>query len=322
MSLFDLFPGLLQHQCFAEKPLVFIDVGASGALRTVWSPFAPYSICIAFEPDDRDFLLEQIDNSPWMQLHCVNRIVSDSDATSQFYLTSNPHCSSTLPPNTTSLAKWNFSDLFNVEQIVHLPATSISTVLSKLGIDYLDWFKTDSQGTDLRIWRNIKHEIRHLAFAAEFEPGILDAYQGEDKLHSVMAMMDEQGWWMAEMKVMGDIRISRETRAQAGLSDLSSIPISPGWAEVTYLRDLPIDGSCTIRDYLAAWMISVSLGQVGNALEIANTARNYGFDDPFTSIFDSTKKSIEKNSNKVSFRRHIKTLLSRTARAVFPRRVN
>jgi hypothetical protein len=64
----------------------------------------------------------------------------------------------------------------------------VQQALIKININYIDWFKTDTQGTDLRLFKTLPSKIADHVLAAEFEPGILDAYIGEDKLYSVMEL--------------------------------------------------------------------------------------------------------------------------------------
>jgi hypothetical protein len=46
---------ILESDYFAAAPPVLVDIGASGEINTKWKPIAPYSICIAFDADDREF---------------------------------------------------------------------------------------------------------------------------------------------------------------------------------------------------------------------------------------------------------------------------
>lgn len=65
-------------------------------------------------------------------------------------------------------------------------------VLKSINIDYIDWFKTDTQGTDLRIFASLGDELINKILVAEFEPGIIDAYKGEDKLYKIMEFFDKK----------------------------------------------------------------------------------------------------------------------------------
>jgi hypothetical protein len=39
---------------FAAEPAILFEVGASGGLNPAWSKLAKYSVCVAFDPDDRE----------------------------------------------------------------------------------------------------------------------------------------------------------------------------------------------------------------------------------------------------------------------------
>ena len=61
-----------------------------------------------------------------------------------------------------------------------------------LKINKIDWFKTDSQGIDLRLFKSLNIEIQNKVIVAEFEPGIIDAYKNEDKLYRLVGYMSNQ----------------------------------------------------------------------------------------------------------------------------------
>ena len=44
-----------------------------------------------------------------------------------------------------------------------------------MALDYIDWYKSDSQGTDLRIFDTLLDVVKDRVLAVDFEPGILDA---------------------------------------------------------------------------------------------------------------------------------------------------
>ena len=78
---------------------------------------------------------------------------------------------------------------------------SLNTVLNDLGIDRIDWFKTDSQGIDLRLFKSLSNKIRKQILVAEFEPGIIDAYKGEDKLYQILEHLQLQNYWLSDIEI-------------------------------------------------------------------------------------------------------------------------
>jgi hypothetical protein len=256
-----------------ERPPVLIDIGASGALPPQWQLIAPYSICVAFDADTRDFQVGESENKGWRKLYSLNRLVS-AQATGEvdFYLTKSPHCSSSLQPDNKALEPWEFSPLFEVEKVVKLPVVDLQGALAKIGINYIDWYKTDTQGTDLRIFDSLAENIKNKTVAAEFEPGIIDAYIGEDKLHQLLAYMDKRPFWVSHMEIKGSQRIDK-----AGLSSLnfmqrrsvgSFLKTAPGWCEISYINSLQ-SSELTGREYLLAWIFSSIKGEHGFALHVA-----------------------------------------------------
>lgn len=196
--------SILSSSHFEAKPPVLIDIGASGEINTKWNKIAPYSICIAFDADDREFRVTENTVSGYKKLLVINRIVTATESEfTDFYLTSSPFCSSLLTPEMEKLEPWLFKSLFEVEKTVQLQAITIQQALMQSGLSYIDWFKTDTQGTDLRLFLSVAEEIRQNILAAEFEPGIIDAYAGEDKLFTLMKEMPESGFWLSSMDVKG-----------------------------------------------------------------------------------------------------------------------
>ena len=104
-----LIDKVLNHQVFEEKPPVLIDIGASGTIHPAWNSIAKYSICIAFDADDRDFQVTEKNDCGYRKLFKINRVVTaDPIEEIDFYLTSSPYCSSGLEPDINALEPWAF----------------------------------------------------------------------------------------------------------------------------------------------------------------------------------------------------------------------
>ncbi len=266
---------VLGHQSLISQPPVLVDIGASGSLPEQWKLLAPYSICVAFDADTRDFVVSESENGEWKKLFSLNRLVSEKSSDEvDFYLTSSPYCSSMLQPDNEALKPWAFSPLFEVDKVVKLPAVDLHSVLEKIGLTYIDWYKTDSQGADLRIFDALPKNIIKKIISAEFEPGIIDAYKGEDKLHQLMAYMDKLPFWVSHMQVKGSQRIDQDD-----LKSLNSLQrkylkaflkTAPGWSEISYINKLN-DSEMSCREYLLAWVFATIKGEHGFGLHVAKT---------------------------------------------------
>jgi hypothetical protein len=284
MTLID---RILQSEEFTSQPPVLIDIGASGEINKKWQPIARYSLCLAFDADDRDFQVSEKTDSGYKKLVTFNRIVTaENQQASRFYLTRSPYCSSLLKPDAGKLEPWLFSDLFKVEKETTLASVTIDAALQTAGINYIDWFKTDTQGTDLRLFKSLPASIKINILAAEFEPGIIDAYEGEDKLYSVMQEMHQQNFWASSMIIKGNQRLKKEySRLLSPAALKRTLRISPGWAEVSYIRE-PFAGSK--RQLMLLLVFALIEKQYGYALEIAD----YAQDQLQNGSFEKWKKEI------------------------------
>lgn len=287
----QLVARILRSESFIDRPPVCVDIGASGELPREWRALAPYSVCLAFDADARDFRSDDSAATGWKRLIMLNRLVAEtsSDAV-DFFLTRSPHCSSRLQPNRPALEPWEFSELFNVDRQVTLPAISLAHALSGVGIDYIDWFKTDSQGTDLRIFASLPGEMINRILVADFEPGILDAYYGEDKLYSLMGFMNDRPFFVSDLAVKGTQRIGTNALQSLGRLDRKLIgrllKKSPGWAEISYLNTFG-GAVYSNRALLLGWVVSSIKEQHGHALFIAEK----GMSDQADPLFDACRLS-------------------------------
>ena len=266
----------MEHPEIQKKYPVLIDIGASGTIHEKWESLAKYSICIAFDADSRDFEICETENKGWRKLYSFNNLVATKSVDEvDFFLTHSPHCSSSLPPDHEALKHWAFSPLFDVEKVVQLTTIDLKSALSKAGVDYIDWYKSDSQGTDMRIFDSLPKNISNKILAAEFEPGIIDAYQGEDKLHNLMAYMDKEQFWITNMEIKGSQRITKEDLASLNYLQRRSIgsflKIAPGWCEISYLNKMD-DEKMTLREYLLAWVFASINAEHGFALSVTKKA--------------------------------------------------
>lgn len=304
---------ILTSSYFSAAPPVLIDIGASGEINAKWAAIAPYSVCLAFDADDREFHVTEQVNKTYKRLITFNRIVtSGAEKEADFYLTASPFCSSLLPPEMEKLKPWVFSELFTVERVAKLPTITIEAALKQVNIQYVDWFKTDTQGTDLRLFTSLPAAIQDSILGAEFEPGIIDAYAGEDKLYRVMEEMNKRDFWLSSLDVKGVQRL--RPGYAAGINPFVAkrmLRKTPAWAEMTYLKQ-PVPGSA--RQLLLLYVFALLEGQFGFALEITDVAVTRFSDVLFRDCRTEALRllAIEKRKTPLVFiKRQINKLFSR-----------
>lgn len=282
----NMIDEVLERPEFKDNPPVLVDIGASGAIHREWKAIARHSIGIAFDADDREMDYIVHESSAFRKLLVYKRVVIDhkTPGDESFFLTRSPYCSSLLEPDNESLKNWAFGELFEVERKVTLKAVVLPDVLREHSIRQIDWFKTDSQGIDQRLFESLGPELLRRVLVADFEPGIIDVYKNEDKLWSLMRAMDRYPFWMSDFGLHGSQRIDRSL-ADHKLSRLERrfvhllIRASPGWGEVSYMNSFQEEAHMGIREYLLAWVFAAIKRQDGFALELAGKGAGR-FNDP------------------------------------------
>lgn len=296
----EIIDKILCKKEFQDKPPVLIDIGAAGRLPEIWKDIGKHSVCIAFDADDREMGYVERESKNYKKLYVYPRIlINTSDSEAEFYLTKSPHCSSLLRPLNQELTQWAFADLFAIDKRVSLKAINLQTVLQELDLDRVDWFKTDSQGTDLRLFKSLGDAIIQKVLVADFEPGIIDAYEGEDKLWQLMSFMERSGFWMSDINIKGSQRIRADI-----LKDFNKferryisqfIKTSPGWGEATYINNFNQDVHFSKRDLLLGWVFSSIKQQHGFALQIANEGYNQFCDAIFLELRTHTMQRVKRS---------------------------
>lgn len=294
----QLIDRVMSRPEFRERPPVLVEIGASGGTHAAWKRIAQWSVCVAFDPDSRDMQCVEKESSGYRGLFIqpAAAVAGDLDE-APFYLTRSPYCSSLLRPDAESLADWDFAPLFEVERTARVRCVRLSAALKNLGIDQVDWFKTDSQGTDLRLFLSLGDSIARRVLAAEFEPGLIDAYHEEDKLSAVLAAMDRREFWVSDLRILGTLRISAARAGRWSPRDRQLagrvLKRSPGWAEMTCLNTLRGAGPFGPREWMLSWVIATLREQHGFALDLAERARET-FDDPiFGELAAASDRQIE-----------------------------
>lgn len=296
MSIYD---KVLSLDVFRNKPPVLLDIGASSRIHEKWRKIAKYCVVIAFEPNKELTEYASKETGYFKKLYVFPAIVhGEAIRECDFYLTRSKECSSTLVPDDEALAPWHFRPFYDVIEKVSFPSVTLDDALAELNISHIDWFKTDSQGTDLRIFKNLKDKIRKKVVCAEFEPGIIDAYHGEDKLSALLSYMDGEGkFWMVDCHIHGSQYFNGElARKYLAAWQRRLIPsvikTSPGWAEVCYLNRFSSPAGMEIREYLLGVIFAMINEQYGFALELTVNGEARFKEPIFTELKSAVLKKI------------------------------
>ena len=292
-----LIKQILSHSVFEKEPPVLVDVGASGEIHENWKEIAPYSICLAFGGDDRDLKLARIRGKGYRELIVYHRILtSEPAAEAEFYLTKFPHCSSSLHPDYTSLSEFYFRDLFEVQKKVKLKAVTLQEVLQENNLKYVDWFKTDSQGTDLRLFCSMGATVISLVKIAEFEPGLIDAYQNEDKFLDLLCWMKNKTFYLDDLHIEQIYRVRKDVlqKLQNGNPAATAVKKVPGWVNALFINTGADYKKWSMRDCLFYLVCCILNKQYSAAYYFASAMQEcFPEEKLFSEVAKSSSKKLK-----------------------------
>ena len=154
----------------------------------------------------------------------------------------------------------SFCGFFHGGKKAKVRAATLDSIMDRLALPRIDWFKTDSQGTDLQLFNSLREETRSRVLAVDLEPGLIDAYFGEDLFVDAHRDLTRQGFWLSKLDVCGTVRIRPSTLHQITAADAKidyafvekTTKKSPGWVEARYFKTIEslIENSSGKRDYV------------------------------------------------------------------------
>ena len=255
---------------------VLIDIGASGKPPEIWDDIKLYSQYIGFDPDSRE-IPESISLGYWKSDIIDKAVIAGESESVDIFLTKSPFCSSILPPDFNSLKHYAWHDLFIVMEKTKVSAISLPSLITRLALNRIDWFKTDSQGIDLRLFLSIPAPIRDHVLAVDIEPGLMPAYTGEDFFTQAHESLITQGFWLSDIKIgscprihQGSINKIFKTKKPDVWVCMSALPKSPYYCEARYLRSIEWlqSHNAEERDYLLLCIFALIDGKIGYALDV------------------------------------------------------
>ena len=128
--------------------------------------------------------------------------------------------------------------------------------------------------------------------AVEFEPGLVDAYEGEDKFWRTLQVMEGEPFWISDLEVGTTPRgHSARIGAEIGENMIRWLPRlaprAPAFMNVRYLHTL--DGEAGLQDrrsLLLSWVFADLLGQHAHALLVARA----GLDRHGGDLFEAMRR--------------------------------
>ncbi len=302
---------------------VLVDIGASIRPPTIWNSIASHSVYVGFDPDLREIHEER---SGHFQRSVIldEAVVAAAAPDVTFYLTRSPFCNSVLTPAPELMSNWLCRDEFEVERTVTVKATTITAAMTRVGVDALDWLKVDSQGIDLTLFNSIEPGLRARVLALDIEPGFVEAYRNQDLFVDVDHDLSHNGFWLADARIGGFIRMRPTTLQAARVMDSrfdeafvkKALRTSPGYCNTRYLRTIEwlVQNSFPEREYVLLWVFAAMDQHLGFCLDLAlEFERTFGKSDVSRRLTESTWLLMKR----AHFRRRARGALAPLNHAVY-----
>ncbi len=282
---------------------ILIDVGASGNPPEIWEDIKHNSRYVGFDPDPRD--IPDCSSLGYWKSDIIDKaVISENDRLVDIFLTKSPYCSSTLSPDLNYLEHYAWHNLFIIQEKTAISAITLSELISNIGLDRIDWFKTDSQGIDLRLFLSIPEVIRDKILAVDIEPGLMPAYIGEDYFTSAHESLISQGFWLSDIKIGSCPRIHQHSinnifsseKKNAWKHCMDALPGSPYYCEARYFRSIEWLKSHNAgeREYIFLCIFALIDGKIGYAIDIINAFHEITSDPILNPLEDILCKKIRK----------------------------
>jgi FkbM family methyltransferase len=266
---------------FNKFQISIVDIGSSASPPQNCIEIASISKYIGFDPDLRE--PQESTNFGFTKYTIIDKAISCSTQNNvKFYLTKYPQCSSTLCPNIDEYKHYSVADFFSVVDQVHVPATSLNSVLEKLGTTYIDWLKLDTQGTDYNILRSLNLDTYNKILVVELEPGVTSFYKDENRFSDIHEFMLGNGFWLSDLNQQRFPRISNITIQNLNLTvkDVDMLGNNPFAFELQYFRTIEYleNRGVELRDFFAFWVLAMTNSHYSFAIEIAMSSDRLGID--------------------------------------------
>ena len=267
---------------YRRSPLVLVDVGARGGLKGNWTPARQHLRLLGFEPDRDEFVrLEERLRASGAPDRYFNTALHNTAGEMTLYVARDGGLSSIYRPNREFLDGFPDADRFDTVDVRQVRADTLDNVLRAAGIDDVDFVKTDTQGSELRVLEGGACILAGSVFGVEVEVEFAPVYTDQPLFADVDRYLRGLGFLLFDLRPCYWKRAAG--RAVGG-------PLGQMiWADALYFKSVPALGQ-TIAPLPAA-------ERRGKVLRAISASLLYGYYDyaleltaRFADVFDADER--------------------------------
>jgi len=180
------------HGFLSQYPIIVTDIGARGGHLGELAGLKQYLKYYGYDADTKECArLAASAVSGFVDHRILPYYVGKEDGPVNFNIYRSPGDSSRLQPNERFQKEFNPNLV--IEQEVQVDSARLDTIIRKEKLDWPDFIKLDTQGTELEILHSSPISVSN-AMLVETEVEFIEMYQGQHLYHDVAAYMYDKGF--------------------------------------------------------------------------------------------------------------------------------
>ena len=246
---------------YQRRPLVLVDVGARGGLKSNWAAAKRHLRILGFEPDKQEF--ERLTASAGGATEYFGVALHNQTGTIRLNVARDRGLSSIFEPNRAFLDAFPDAGRFDIVDRREIAADTLDNLLASRSIRDVDFLKVDTQGSERLILEGAANALASTVTGVEVEVEFAPIYTDQPLFADVDAFLRPLGFHLFDLRPC-------YWKRSAG-RDLGGPRGQVIWADALYLKTLP-----ALRDTVSRLDPADRVGKVLRALSVALL---YGYDD-------------------------------------------
>lgn len=257
---------------YRKHPIVLVDVGARGGLRSSWAAARRHLRLLGFEPDKQEFARLADGHRNQGATTFFDVALHDRPGPLRLNIARDRGLTSIFEPNREFLDQFPEAERFDTIDVQEVEADALDNLLRTHRIADVDFIKADTQGSELFVLTGAASALASQVTGVEVEVEFAPIYKGQPLFADVDAFLRNQGF------LLFDLRPCYWKRAAGRAVGGPHGQII--WADALYLKSLPalgslltgLDAELRKSKLLKAMSIAMLYGYYDYALEIAKIA--------------------------------------------------
>ena len=216
---------------YQQHPLVLVDVGARGGLKSNWEPARPHLRVIGFEPDRREFDALVSKTPAGGPITFFNTALHHRRGVLKLYVAKDRGLTSIFEPDRGFLNAFPEADRFDTVETAEIQVDTLDNVLREGGVHGVDFVKVDTQGSELFVLQGGQQALASSVVGIEVEVEFAPIYKDQPLFADVDAYLRGLGFALFDLRP-----VFWKRGAGRALGGPQGQMI---WADALYFRTLP-----------------------------------------------------------------------------------